>query len=640
MRTRVVAWIAVAVALVCVPPLIADAALGEQLFTSIHREYPGATTAMVAGLIESAAALAGVLTLGSLVTVAFLHGRTRRTARRVQSAPDLTALLVSSVSWCALSLASIVASAADTNGLALSRVINPDTMLRVYSFGYMPRAWTVTAVAALVVVLTAFLATRWATLLLALWAACIGILAPVVVGQILVGPNHDVGSDAGTLQTLVIGLLLAPLLVDAILGATGAPRTDRGRLRLLARIGVPAALVLEVFLSWFKLQGAGALGTPTAALEGVRILLLLAMGALLLVRGSGTLRGRRVAALGVLLLAVLGAGAAMLRIPPPQYFVPTSIPEVFMGYEVPEAPSAEVLVSTGRLNLLFSVLSLGMIVLYLAMVVSLRRREDRWPLSRTIFWIAGWLVVLLATNSGIGRYSAPDFGVHMAVHMSLGMLAPIFLVQGGIITLILRASAAHARTVGIHAWVTQALNWSVLRTVYHPALVFIVFIGSYYGLYFSPLFGLMMRYHWAHQLMNLHFLLVGYLYYSLIIGVDRPPRPLPHIGRLGYILAAMPFHAFFGVAIISSSTILAETYYTYLDLPWADLAHSQQVAGSVAWAGGEVPLVIAIIALGVQWARQDDVEARRRDRHMDRGLDDEFDAYNEMLKKLSDRKGS
>lgn len=637
MRTRVVAWIAVAVALVCVPPLIADAAFGEQLFTSIHREYPGATTALVAGLVEAAAALAGIATLGSLVTVAFLHSRSRKTARRVQSAPDLTALLVSSISWCVLSLASIVASAADTNGLALSRVLHPDAMLRVYTFGYMPRAWTVTAVAAMVVALTAFLATRWASLLLGLWAGCIGVLAPVVVGQILVGPNHDVGSDAGTLQTLVIGLLLAPLLIDAVLGSAS---TDRGRLRLLARIGVPVALVLEIVLAWFKLQGAGALGTPTAALEGVRILLLAAMGALLLVRRTETLEGRRVAALGALLLAVLGAGAAMLRIPPPQYFVPTSIPQVFMGYEVPEAPSAEVLLTTGRLNLLFTVLALGMIALYLAMVNSLRRREDRWPLSRTIFWIAGWLVVLLATNSGIGRYSAPDFGVHMAVHMSLGMLAPIFLVQGGIITLILRASAAHARTVGIHAWVTQALNWSVLRTVYHPALVFVLFIGSYYGLYFSPLFGLMMRYHWAHQLMNLHFLIVGYLYYSLIIGVDRPPRPLPHIGRLGYILAAMPFHAFFGVAIISSSTILAETYYTYLGLPWADLAHSQQVAGSVAWAGGEVPLVIAIIALGVQWARQDDVEARRRDRHMDRGLDDEFDAYNEMLKKLSDRKGS
>ena len=41
--------------------------------------------------------------------------------------------------------------------------------------------------------------------------------------------------------------------------------------------------------------------------------------------------------------------------------------------------------------------------------------------------------------------------------------------------------------------------------------------------------------------MNVHFLIVGYLYYSLIIGVDRPPRPLPHIGKLGYVLAAMAF---------------------------------------------------------------------------------------------------
>src|SRR5699024_11841952 len=68
--------------------------------------------------------------------------------------------------------------------------------------------------------------------------------------------------------------------------------------------------------------------------------------------------------------------------------------------------------------------------------------------------------------------------------------------------------------------------------LYHPAVVFVIFIGSYYGLYFTPLFEAMMRFHWAHQLMNLHFLVTGYAYYSLIIGVDRPPRPLPQIGKL------------------------------------------------------------------------------------------------------------
>ncbi|PWH07901.1 cytochrome c oxidase assembly protein [Brachybacterium endophyticum] len=570
----------------------------------------------------------------------FLRTRTRKTASRVEAAPDLTAALYAAIAWCVLSAASIVLSAVDDNGLSISRVLEPGTMGRIFTFGYMPRAWAVSAVAALVIAACAFLASRWSTLLLALWAGCIGILAPVVVGQILVGPNHDLGSDAGTLQTLGVGLLLAPLLIDALLGSAAAPQTDRHRLRLLVRIGVPAALVCELVLTWFKLQGEGALATSTAALEAVRLVVLIAIGTLLLLGRRELITGRRRAAIAALLLVFLGAGAAMTRIPPPQYFVPTSIPQVFMGYEVPVAPSAQVLLSTGRLNLLFTVIALAMIALYLAMVLALRRRGDRWPVPRTLLWIAGWLVVLIATNSGIGRYSAPDFGVHMAVHMSLGMLAPIFLVQGGIITLMLRWSAANPRTVGLHSWISQALSWPVMRTIYHPALVFVVFIGSYYGLYFSPLFGIMMRYHWAHQLMNLHFLIVGYLYYSLIIGVDRPPRPLPHIGRLGYILAAMPFHAFFGVAIISSSTILAETYYTYLDLPWADLAHSQQVAGSVAWAGGELPLVIAIIALGVQWSRQDDVEARRRDRHIDRGLDDEFDAYNEMLKKLSDRKGS
>ena len=221
--------------------------------------------------------------------------------------------------------------------------------------------------------------------------------------------------------------------------------------------------------------------------------------------------------------------------------------------------------------------------------------------------------------------------------MSLSMLAPILLVQGGVITLVLRTARVDRRRAGVHSWVTQILHWRLLRVLYHPAFVFIIFIGSYYGLYFTPLFETMMSVHWAHQLMNLHFLATGYAYYSLIIGVDRPPRPLPHIGKLGYTFAAMPFHAFFGVAIISAPSLFAENYYRSLALPWADLERSQQTAGAVAWAGGEIPLIIAIVALCIQWARQDDKEARRRDRHLDRGLDTEFDAYNDMLKKLSDR---
>ena len=215
---------------------------------------------------------------------------------------------------------------------------------------------------------------------------------------------------------------------------------------------------------------------------------------------------------------------------------------------------------------------------------------------------------------------------------------PGLLVLGGVVTLLLRASRSdRTKPAGLHDWITWVLHWRVLQFLYNPLIVFVVFVGSYYGLYLTGIFGDYMRFHWAHQLMNLHFLIVGYLYYSLIIGVDRPPRPLPHIGKLGYVLAAMPFHAFFGVILMTSHVIIAETFYRYLDLPWADLQAQQYLGGGVAWAGGEIPLMIVIVALAIQWSRQDATDARRKDRHLDTGRDDEYDAYNQMLQRLADR---
>ena len=44
-----------------------------------------------------------------------------------------------------------------------------------------------------------------------------------------------------------------------------------------------------------------------------------------------------------------------------------------------------------------------------------------------------------------------------------------------------------------------------------------------------------------------------------------------------------------------------------------------------------------LVALLVQWARADDREARRQDRRADTDGDDEREAYNAMLKKLSEK---
>ena len=95
------------------------------------------------------------------------------------------------------------------------------------------------------------------------------------------------------------------------------------------------------------------------------------------------------------------------------------------------------------------------------------------------------------------------------------------------------------------------------HVLYNPLLVFVRFIGAYYLLYFTPIFDFALRYHWSHQLMNAEFIVIGVMFYGLVIGVDAPPRPIPHIGKLGMVLAAMPFHAFFGVAVMTSKDVIA-----------------------------------------------------------------------------------
>lgn len=51
--------------------------------------------------------------------------------------------------------------------------------------------------------------------------------------------------------------------------------------------------------------------------------------------------------------------------------------------------------------------------------------------------------------------------------------------------------------------------------------------------------------------------------------------------------------------------------------------------------GGEVPLVIVMLALLVQWARSDERTARRLDRAADRDDDADLAAYNAMLAQLA-----
>jgi putative copper resistance protein D len=630
------------------PATAVTVVLGSAPYDRVFQGYPGADVGVLTSIFNAIADLSGVVTIGVLVSILFLRDVPTRKAKIVDGVWELRVLQYASGSWLVGASGMAVMECFDASGSPFARGLEPGAIAFLYQASYAPAAWTVTALAATVVFLTSMFVIRWSGLLLPLWLSVIGLLAPVVTGQVLVGPNHDFGGDSAAVQTLAAAVVMGTWLVAAIrIGFRRLPDPEFIRRQLrVAVVALPVIAMSDVVLTVFKLAG-----TPlTASLTGWLIIgrwvcfALVVLGTFLIawrwrqarLRAEHIATASTLSALGA--VGWIGLTVAMTRQPPPQYFVPTSIEQVFIGFEVPEPPSLAVLFGDWRPNILFLVLATVAVTAYLVAVSVLRRRGDAWPAGRTAAWLAGWVIVVFATSSGFGKYSAPDFGIHMTVHMSLNMLAPGLLVLGGVLTLMLRASRSRpGEPPRLHDWINWVMHWGVLTRLYNPLIVFVIFIGSYYGLYLTPLFGELMRFHWAHQLMNLHFLIVGYLYYSLIVGVDRAPNPLPHIGKLGYVLAAMPFHAFFGIILMTSGQIIAEDFYAYLGIPWANLEAQQYLGGGVAWAGGEIPLLIVIVALSVQWARQDAKDAKRSDRHFDTGRDAEFDVYNEMLQRLADR---
>src|SRR5699024_5685923 len=287
--------------------------------------------------------------------------------------------------------------------------------------------------------------------------------------------------------------------------------------------------------------------------------------------------------------------ASMVLVPSPNYFAPNSTVAVFLGYTVEAAPDPIVLLTHWRINLLLTSVAVAAMTAYGFGVLRLRRRGDSWPVLRTLCWMTGWTITIVLMSSGLGKYSPADFGIHMIVHMTLNMLIPSLLVGGGPITLLLRATTGTGRLGRqIHARVNQLIAWKGLRMLLHPLLVFgvrlwprplfavVVYVASYYALYLTLLFAELIRYHWVHHLMNVHFIIVGYMFFSLVVGVDKLPIELPHIGGLGYVIAAMPFLAFFGIVLMMTNTPVAQNFYRTLDLPWLDIAAEQYFAGGIA----------------------------------------------------------
>ena len=509
------------------------------------------------------------------------------------------------------------------------------------------RALLVQAVAAAVVAA----ACRWTIGVrpLAVWlGVALATLLPVsLTGHTTSAGSHDLATTSLFLHVVGVSVWVGGLVALGWVALRGSKRLPDAiaRYSVLALWAIAVVAVSGVANASVRLVGWGdVFGSSYGRLVVAKVV---ALGLLAVL---GWRQRRRIVAQGrgfvplavselLLMTATIGLAVALSRTPTPVSDVVTSRAEQLLGGPLPLAPTL------GRLawgweptGVALAVVGLGF-AFYVKGLLVLRRRGDAWPVGRTVSWMIGLALIAWAGLGGLAQYAHVMFSTHMVSHMVLSMVAPIFLVLAAPVTLALRTLPGPRQPgeVSPRELLISFLHSRFARLVTHPVVGPALFVGSLYGLYFSPVFGRLMESHWGHAAMQLHFIAVGTLFFYVLVGIDPSPRALPPIVRFGLLLVTIPFHAFFAIAVMSSKSVIAESYWTTIDRPFrTDLLADQNLGGGISWAMGEIPLVIVLGALFVQWIRSDRRDARRLDRAAERDDDADLEAYNAYLRDLAE----
>lgn len=214
-----------------------------------------------------------------------------------------------------------------------------------------------------------------------------------------------------------------------------------------------------------------------------------------------------------------------------------------------------------------------------------QQRGRPWPDARTAAFLGGCLVLAAGLSPELSPWPFGDFRTHMLQHLLVGMVAPLGLVLGAPITLVLRSVPRPlGRRLG------RLLHHRALRPVAHPVTALVLSVGGFAALYVTPLYTVTADRPALHTLMTVHFLLAGCLFAWVIAGPDPAPRRPSVPARLVVLGIAVAAHA-----------ILSQLLYAGVMAPTEIPTPQRQGGATLMYYGGDITELLVAAALVATW---------------------------------------
>ena len=272
-----------------------------------------------------------------------------------------------------------------------------------------------------------------------------------------------------------------------------------------------------------------------------------------------------------------------------------------------------------RLDAPMLLLILAAAAWYLLSAAKVRRGGGRWGSGRGFaFLVLGLGFWAIATMGWPGVYAGVLFYARATQTVLLVLVVPLFLAMGKPLSLLTAAYPGPGRRV------ERAVRSRAARVVTFPAITTFALVAVPMTMYFTSWYTAVFGSGAVRELTYLILIVPGYAFFWTLLRVDPVPKEYPYGVGMWIAAAEVVGDAFFGLAVIADTNILAAAHYRAAGYPWGpSLATSQVIGGGIIWILGDF---VGLPFLGVQL-----IQMMRADKREAAQIDSELDARDAVI---------